>query len=92
MKSVGVNGVAVPLSGRTKLGNDHEDSPRIIILGAGLAGLRCARDLVTRHGFDVAQIVVLEASKRIGGRIKTDCTFVEGFSVSSLRFRIAVGY
>lgn len=55
---------------------------RIIIIGCGLAGLRCASSLVRDHGFTKYQIVLLEASDRIGGRIKTDESFVEGFAVS----------
>lgn len=90
MESLAVEGIIVPRSGRTKHDDDDDDTPRIIIVGAGLAGLRCAKDLVTKHGFDEAQIVVLEASERIGGRIKTDRTFVEGFPVSALRYNNTV--
>ena len=54
--------------------------PRVIILGCGLAGLNCARQLVD-NGVDRSRIVVLEASKRIGGRIKTDKNFIKGFTV-----------
>lgn len=42
-------------------------SRRVIVIGAGLAGLSAARDLVAR-GYDVT---VLEARDRIGGRIWT---------------------
>ena len=41
---------------------------RVIIVGGGIAGLTCARHLFA-HGLAVQ---VLEASGRIGGRIKTD--------------------
>ena len=47
--------------------------PSAIVVGAGLAGLNCARTL-QESGFDV---IVLEKSDRVGGRVKTD--YVEGF-------------
>lgn len=47
--------------------------PSAIVVGAGLAGLNCARTL-QKNGFDV---IVLEKSDRVGGRVKTD--YVEGF-------------
>ncbi|CAN0483624.1 unnamed protein product, partial [Ectocarpus sp. 8 AP-2014] len=53
-----------------------------ILLGGGLAGLRCAQQLVTEHGFSTENVVLLEASTRIGGRVRTDKSFIEGFSVS----------
>ena len=40
----------------------------IVVIGAGMAGLAAARDLVAR-GFEVT---VLEGRNRIGGRIHTD--------------------
>lgn len=45
----------------------------VIVVGAGLAGLRCALELA-RAGRDV---VVLEASSRVGGRQRTDR--IDGF-------------
>jgi phytoene dehydrogenase-like protein len=45
----------------------HADRP-VIIVGGGIAGLACARSLNARGIF----VQVLEASSRIGGRIKTD--------------------
>jgi phytoene dehydrogenase-like protein len=41
---------------------------RVVIVGAGLAGLCCARELATA-GIDV---VILEASDDVGGRVRTD--------------------
>jgi phytoene dehydrogenase-like protein len=48
-------------------------NPDVIVVGAGLAGLTAARHLHQRG----RRVSVLEASDRIGGRIKTDC--VDGF-------------
>jgi phytoene dehydrogenase-like protein len=45
----------------------------VIIVGAGLAGLSCARRLQAAN----RDFILLEASERIGGRVKTDV--VEGF-------------
>jgi phytoene dehydrogenase-like protein len=40
----------------------------IVIIGAGLAGLTCARELV-REG---QRVLVLEAAEQVGGRVRTD--------------------
>ncbi len=53
----------------------------VVVVGAGLAGLRCARDLA-RTGLEVA---LHEASDGVGGRVRTDrhdgFTFDRGFQV-----------
>lgn len=64
--------------------NRDLDGVRVVIVGCGLAGLQCASSLVRKYGLSKDQIVLLEASHRIGGRVKVDTSFVEGFSVSSL--------
>ena len=45
----------------------------VVIVGAGLAGLSCARHLMNRS----VSLIVLEADDRIGGRLKTDV--LDGF-------------
>lgn len=50
-------------------------TPNVLIIGAGLAGLACARRL-TNAGFTCT---VLEASDGIGGRVRTDR--IEGFQL-----------
>lgn len=52
---------------------EHRERVEVIVIGAGLAGLCCARRLV-QSGVRVA---VLEAADGIGGRVRTDV--VEGF-------------
>ncbi len=49
------------------------DDPDVLVIGAGLAGLACARHL-RRHDLSVQ---VLEASDRVGGRVRTES--VDGF-------------
>ena len=46
------------------LTRQHSKTPEICVVGAGLAGLRCA-DILLQHGF---KVTVLEARDRIGGR------------------------
>lgn len=50
-------------------------APRIAVIGAGIAGLTCARELLAR-GHDP---VVFEASDRLGGRCSSRSTPVGGF-------------
>ena len=51
------------------------DSPDVLVIGAGLSGLACARQL-HRRGYSVQ---VLEASDRAGGRVRTE--HIDGFRV-----------
>jgi phytoene dehydrogenase-like protein len=43
-------------------------SPDVLVVGAGLAGLSCARQLHEKG----VRIQILEASDGIGGRVRTD--------------------
>lgn len=47
--------------------------PSVIVVGAGLAGLACARVLQEKE----CEVIILEKSDRVGGRVKTDV--VDGF-------------
>jgi Flavin containing amine oxidoreductase len=47
----------------------------VVVVGAGLAGLTCARELVARG----RHVLVLEGSDGVGGRVRTD--HVDGFTV-----------
>jgi phytoene dehydrogenase-like protein len=51
------------------------DTPDVLVIGAGVAGLACAQDL-SAAGLDVR---VLEASDEVGGRMRADR--VDGFTV-----------
>ncbi len=41
---------------------------RVIVVGAGLAGLTCARRVLNERG---AEVAVFEASDGVGGRVRT---------------------
>jgi phytoene dehydrogenase-like protein len=51
------------------------DDADVIVVGAGLAGLACAREIV-RAG---QRVIVVEAADRVGGRVATDR--VDGFRI-----------
>lgn len=51
---------------------------KCIVIGAGLSGLTCANDLISKYGFLNSDLLVLEANDYIGGRVKTCFDFVEG--------------
>ncbi len=45
---------------------------RIVIVGAGMAGLAAADDLLNTYGF--SNVLVLEAGDRAGGRVRSENT------------------
>ncbi len=53
----------------------HPASRHVVIVGAGLAGLSCAKQLTPHRN----RITLLEASGRVGGRVRTDV--VDGFQL-----------
>ena len=66
----------------TGCANNKDETPagaglRVVIIGAGFAGLACA-DQLKRRG---AEVTVLEASDRPGGRVFTDRQFIPGKNV-----------
>ncbi len=54
---------------------------RPVIVGAGLAGLSCALKLINEFGVSPLDVVLLEASERVGGRILVDEDWIPGYSV-----------
>ena len=58
---------AAPLASLANAPHAAADGRRVVVLGAGLAGLGAAYNLM-RHGYDVT---VLEAQDRPGGRVQT---------------------
>jgi monoamine oxidase len=65
------------ISERLSFATPHDAAPRVIIVGAGLAGLAAAYELA-RGGADVT---VLEARNRIGGRVISFSDLVPGGSM-----------
>jgi len=55
------------------MGSQTENTPEVVIVGAGLSGLACARHLAKAR----VSFRLLEASDGAGGRVRTD--IVEGF-------------
>lgn len=53
--------------------SDRERVADVVVVGAGLAGLQCARRLTERG----VEVLVLEANDEIGGRVRTE--LVDGF-------------
>ncbi|CAN0379333.1 unnamed protein product, partial [Ectocarpus sp. 13 AM-2016] len=45
---------------------------QVVIVGAGMAGLSSARELL-RRGWPKDKLVLLEASSRFGGRVRDRC-------------------
>uniref|UniRef100_A0AAV1V789 Amine oxidase domain-containing protein n=1 Tax=Peronospora matthiolae TaxID=2874970 RepID=A0AAV1V789_9STRA len=60
----------------------HDEQPEfhdVVVIGAGVAGLRCANQLV--HVKGVKDVLVVEASDRIGGRVMSNTSFIPGMSI-----------
>lgn len=53
-------------------GRLDDERVRVVIVGAGVSGLRCAHQLVHRYGLQPTQIRILEARNRIGGRVHSE--------------------
>lgn len=64
---------------------------KAIIVGAGAAGLGAARQLIDKHRMDPADILVLEAGERIGGRIHTKLFEAKG-GLPAVRVDLGAAY
>mmetsp|Transcript_61993 Transcript_61993/g.140257 ORF Transcript_61993/g.140257 Transcript_61993/m.140257 type:complete len:571 (-) Transcript_61993:180-1892(-) len=54
---------------------------KVIIIGAGAAGLQCARSLLSEHGLAAGDVLVLEARNSVGGRMQQSGDFAPGHLV-----------
>ena len=61
------------------MAEEEPEFHKVIIIGAGVAGLRCASQLV--HVKDIQDVLVVEASDRVGGRVMNSTSFVPGMSI-----------
>jgi polyamine oxidase len=53
----------------------REDKKRVVIVGAGMAGIAAARWLIDNDIHQSLEVIVLEARDRVGGRIHTNFDF-----------------
>ncbi len=80
LKTTLATGAGLLLSSRLGFTQDAESKPkgkRIVVIGAGFAGLAAAFELLTA-GYDVT---VVEARNRVGGRVLSFSDFVDGKNV-----------
>ena len=56
------------------------NKPKIVILGAGIAGLTAAYNL-KKAGLSNTDVQIYDSLKRVGGRIHTDATFIPGLTM-----------
>jgi len=52
-----------------------------IVVGAGVSGLKVAKDLIVQYGVSADNILMLEAMNYIGGRVTQDTKFIKGVKV-----------
>jgi monoamine oxidase len=65
------------LAGGTTFAAPKRSARKVIIIGAGFAGLACAHELRARG----CAVTILEARRRVGGRVLTFTDFVKGAQI-----------
>jgi monoamine oxidase len=65
------------LAGGTTFAAPKRGARKVVIIGAGFSGLACAHELRARG----CAVTVLEARKRVGGRVLTFTDFVKGATI-----------
>jgi monoamine oxidase len=65
------------LAGGTAFAAPRSGARKVIVIGAGFSGLACAHELRARG----CAVTVLEARKRVGGRVLTFTDFVKGATI-----------
>ena len=53
----------------------------IIIIGAGISGLKCAHSLSNKFNIEKSRILIIEAQDYVGGRVKQTCDFIPGCKI-----------
>eukprot|EP01039_Chlorochromonas_danica_P002264 gene2264-2479_t len=53
----------------------------VVVVGAGVSGLKAAKELISKHGVEASRVLVLDAQDYVGGRIKQSTDFIPGVKV-----------
>jgi len=53
----------------------------VVVVGAGAAGMQCARSLQSMYGLAAEEVLVLEARPQVGGRVSQSSSFAPGHLV-----------
>lgn len=79
LKSTLAAGAALLMSERRGFGMNPPgpNAPRVLVIGAGFSGLACAYELLAAG----ADVTVVEARRRVGGRVQTLRDFIPGRTV-----------
>ena len=59
----------------------------VIIVGAGLSGLKAAHTLRNKYGIHPNRLLILEAQDYVGGRIKQSVDFIPGVKIDLGKYK-----